>query len=238
LIIDLGIVPRTNEEADLNILLVEDDPRIASVVREALSEEGHHVDALSDGREVEEHLLALPYNLAVLDLMVPGKDGFDILRGVREARSSVPILVLSARDSMADVVRALDLGADDYVTKPFHLDMFLARVRSVSRRGPVSEPALLSASGLVLDPSCREVEKDGATISLTRHEFALLELLMRRANKVVSRRHLLEAGWGLAAEPTQNTLEFHIHSLRSKIDPAGGPSLIRTVRAVGYRFGA
>jgi two-component system, OmpR family, copper resistance phosphate regulon response regulator CusR len=221
----------------LNILLVEDDPRIASVVCEALSEEGHHVDALSDGREVEEHLLAMPYNLAVLDLMMPGRDGFDILKGVRNARSSVPILVLSARDSMADVVRALDLGADDYVTKPFHLDMLLARVRSVSRRGPVAEPAVLSVSGLVLDPSCREVEKEGTAISLTRHEFALLELLMRRANKVVSRGQLKEAGWGLAAEPTQNTLEFHIHSLRSKIDRVGEPSLIRTVRAMGYRFG-
>lgn len=221
----------------MNILLVEDDPRISSVVYEALSEEGHHVDALSDGRDVEEHLLAMPYNLAVLDLMVPGRDGFDILKGVRSARSSVPILVLSARDSMADVVRALDLGADDYVTKPFHLDMLLARVRSVSRRGPVSEPAMLSVSGLVLDPSRREVERDGTAISLTRHEFALLELLMRRANKVVSRRQLIEAGWGLAAEPTQNTLEFHIHSLRSKIDRRGEQSLIRTVRAMGYRFG-
>lgn len=222
----------------MNILLVEDDPRIASVVCVALGEEGHHVDALSDGHDVEEHLLAMPYNLAVLDLMVPGKDGFDILKGVRNAGSAVPILVLSARDSMADVVRALDLGADDYVTKPFHLDMLLARVRSVSRRGPVVEPAVLSASGLMLDPNRREATRDGKVISLTRHEFALLELLMRRAGKVVSRRQLVEAGWGLAAEPTHNTLEFHIHSLRSKIDRGGEPSVIRTVRAMGYRFGA
>ena len=222
----------------MNILLVEDDPRIASVVCEALSEEGHHVDALCDGHEVEEHLLAMPYNLAVLDLMLPGRDGFEIIKGVRGAHSSVPILVLSARDSMRDVVRALDLGADDYVTKPFHLDMLLARIRSVSRRGPIAEPARLSNSGLVLDPNRREVQKGGTLISLTRHEFALLELLMRRANKVVSRRQLLEAGWGLAAEPTQNTLEFHIHSLRSKIDQPGEQSLIRTVRAMGYRFGA
>jgi DNA-binding response OmpR family regulator len=225
------------ERIALNILLVEDDPRIADVVREALVEEGHHVDGLNDGREVQDHLLALPYDLAVLDLMLPGRDGFDILRGVRSARSSVPILVLSARDSMADVVRALDLGADDYVTKPFHLDMFLARVRSVSRRGPVQEPTVLSALGLTLDPSRRTVEKQGAEISLTRHEFALLELLMRRTNKVVPRRQLIEAGWGLAAEPAQNSLEFHVHSIRSKIDRRGEPSLIRTVRAVGYRFG-
>jgi DNA-binding response OmpR family regulator len=138
---------------------------------------------------------------------------------------------------MADVVRALDLGADDYVTKPFHLDMFLARVRSVSRRGPVQDPNILSVLGLTLDPSRRTVERQGIEIALTRHEFALLELLMRRANKVVSRRQLVEAGWGLAAEPTQNTLEFHIHSIRAKIDVKGEASLIRTVRAVGYKLG-
>ena len=221
----------------MNILLVEDDPRISLVVEQALTEEGHHVDAVADGRVAEEHLLTMPYNLAVLDLMVPERDGFEILRNVRNARSSVPILVLSARDSMADVVRALDLGADDYVTKPFHLDMLLARVRSVGRRGPVSEPAKIEAAGLTLDPAQRAVTRGADTILLTKREFALLELLMRRANTIVSRRQLSECGWGLVAEPTQNTLEFHIHSLRSKIDREGESSLILTVRALGYRFG-
>jgi DNA-binding response OmpR family regulator len=221
----------------LNILLVEDDPRISAVVSQALTEEGHHVDALSDGLLAQEQLLSMPYNLAVLDLMVPERDGFEILRYVRQARSSVPILVLSARDSMADVVRALDLGADDYVTKPFHLDMLLARVRSVGRRGPVTEQARIEAAGLTLDPSQRAVYRGAEEIKLTKREFALLELLMRRTNKVVSRRQLIEAGWGLSAEPTQNSLEFHIHSLRSKIDRAGDQGLILTVRALGYRFG-
>ena len=222
----------------MNILLVEDDPRIASVVEQALTEEGHHVDSLSDGRVAQEHLLTMPYNLAVLDLMVPERDGFEILRHVRKARSSVPILVLSARDSMADVVRALDLGADDYVTKPFHLDLLLARVRSVGRRGPVAEQATIEAAGLTLDPTQRAVTRGAEKIKLTKREFALLDLLMRRANTVVSRRQLVEAGWGLSAEPTQNSLEFHIHSLRSKIDRDGEPSLILTVRALGYRFGS
>ncbi len=221
----------------MNILLVEDDPRISAVVSQALTEEGHHVDALSDGLLAQEQLLSMPYNLAVLDLMVPERDGFEILRYVRQARSSVPILVLSARDSMADVVRALDLGADDYVTKPFHLDMLLARVRSVGRRGPVTEQARIEAAGLTLDPSQRAVYRGAEEIKLTKREFALLELLMRRTNKVVSRRQLIEAGWGLSAEPTQNSLEFHIHSLRSKIDRAGDQGLILTVRALGYRFG-
>lgn len=221
----------------MNILLVEDDLRIAAVVEQALIEEGHHVDAFANGRIAQEQLLALPYNLAVLDLMVPERDGFEILRAVRLARSSVPILVLSARDSMQDVVRALDLGADDYVTKPFHLDMFLARVRSVGRRGPVSETPVTKAAGLTLDPAQRAVLSGGNLIKLTKREFALLELLMRRNNTIVSRRQLIDAGWGFAAEPTHNSLEFHIHSLRAKIDRHGEPSLILTVRALGYRFG-
>jgi DNA-binding response OmpR family regulator len=222
----------------MNILLVEDDRRISKVVSQALTEEGHHVDTLVTGSHAEDHILTLPYNVAVLDLMLPECDGFQVLRKVREARSTMPILVLSARDGMADVVRALDLGADDYVTKPFHLDLLLARVRSVSRRGPVAEPAKLSFAGLVLDPSRRELTRANEIISLTRREFALLELLMRRANTVVRRRQLIEAGWGLVAEIAQNNLEFHIHSLRSKIDISGEPSLIRTVRAMGYRFGS
>lgn len=221
----------------MNVLLVEDDQRIAAVVSQALFEEGHHVETLSTGHDAEEHILTMPYNVAVLDLMLPGCDGFEILKKVRKARSTMPILVLSARDGMGDVVRALDLGADDYVTKPFHLDLLLARVRSVSRRGPVAEPAMVSVAGLVLDPGRRELTRAGANLALTRREFALLQLLMRRANTVVTRRQLIEAGWGLMAETAQNSLEFHIHSLRAKIDVAGEPSLIQTVRAMGYRFG-
>jgi two-component system copper resistance phosphate regulon response regulator CusR len=222
----------------MNILLVEDDPRIAAVVQQALMEEGHRVEALTSGRDAEAHILSMPYSMTVLDLMLPEKSGFDILHNVRKAKSSMPILVMSARDAMADVVRALDLGADDYVTKPFHLEMLLARVRSVSRRGSVVEPPQLEVEGMLLDRSRREVTRSGEIIPLTRREFALLELLMRRVSKVVTRDQLIEAGWGLAAEVTQNGLEFHIHSLRSKIDVAGQPSLIRTIRAMGYRFGS
>ena len=222
----------------MNILVVEDDRRISAVIGQALKEEGHHVDVLADGVEAEQHILTMAYGLTVLDLMLPVRSGFEILKSVRDARCTMPILVLSARDAMSDVVRALDLGADDYVTKPFYLEMLLARVRSVSRRGPVLEPVDLAAGGLVLSPSRRELMRKGETIPLTRREFVLLELLMRRANRVVTREQLIETGWGLAADVTQNTLEFHVHSLRSKIDVGGEQSLIRTVRAVGYRFGA
>lgn len=222
----------------MNILLVEDDRRISAVICQALKEEGHIVDVLADGADAEHHILTMAYRLTVLDLMLPVRSGFEILKSVRDARCTMPILVLSARDAMADVVHALDLGADDYVTKPFYLEMLLARVRSVSRRGPVLEPAELVACGLVLSPGTRALTREnGEPISLTRREFVLLELLMRRAKKAVTREQLVETGWGLAAQVTQNTLEFHIHSLRTKIDIAGEQSLIRTVRAVGYRFG-
>lgn len=222
----------------MNILVVEDDCRISAVIRQALREEGHHVDVLADGLEAEHHIMTMAYGLTVLDLMLPVRSGFEILKAVRGARCTVPILVLSARDAMSDVVHALDLGADDYVTKPFYLEMLLARVRSVSRRGPVLQPADLGAGGLVLSPSRRELTRDGELIPLTRREFVLMELLLRRAGKVVQREQFIETGWGLAAEVSQNTLEFHIHSLRSKIDLPGQQSLIRTVRAVGYRFDA
>jgi DNA-binding response OmpR family regulator len=222
----------------MNILLVEDDRRIASVVQQALTEEGHHVDSLASGRDAADHILTMPYSLTVLDLMLPERSGFDILRSVRKAKSAMPILVMSARDGMSDIVRALDLGADDYVTKPFHLEMLLARVRSVSRRGTVFEPSQLEVDGLLLDAGRREVSRGGERIPLTRREFALLELLMRRVSRVVTRDQLIEAAWGLAAEVTQNGLEFHIHSLRSKIDIPGEPSRIHTVRAMGYRFGS
>ena len=224
--------------SSMNILLVEDDRRIAAVVYQALTEEGHHVETLSNGREAESHIMTMPYNLAVLDLMLPVRSGFEILRSVIEARSTMPILVLSACDGMADVVRALDLGADDYVTKPFHLDMLLARVRSVSRRGPVERPADVTVAGLILNPSRRELSRDGTIVALTRREFTLLEVLMRRANTVVTRKQLIESGWGFSAEANENSLEFYIHSLRSKVDLPGEVSLIHTVRAVGYRFGA
>ena len=221
----------------MNVLLVEDDPRIAAVVQQALVEAGHHVEAPSHGGDAVEHMTSIPYDIAVLDLMLPQSGGFHILERVRRTGGSVPILVLSARDGAGDIVRALDLGADDYVTKPFSLDMLLARMRAVSRRGPVPSLPRLSIAGVTLDPAKRMVCSGERAVSLTRREFALLELLMRRAGSVVSRTQLTQAGWGLGAEPSKNSLEFYIHSLRSKLCAPGERSLIQTVRAMGYRFG-
>jgi DNA-binding response OmpR family regulator len=223
----------------VNVLSIEDDRRIAAVLTEALKEEGHHVTQVDNGLEGEEHILSGRYEVVLLDLMIPGLDGLEVLRRVRKARSRTPILVLSARDSMADVVRALDLGADDYLTKPFHLEMLLARVRSVSRRGTIAEAPLLEAGDLTLDRARREVRVSGQVLDLTKLEYTLLETLMRRAGRPVTREQLIEAGWGLGSDVSQNSLEFQIHSLRGKLDGPMHPSgrnRIRTVRGVGYQI--
>lgn len=227
------------EDISVNVLSIEDDRRIAKVLAQALEEEGHHVTHVDNGLLGEEHILSGRYDVVVLDLMIPGIDGVEVLRRVRKARSRIPILVLSARDAMSDVVRALDLGADDYLTKPFHLEILLARVRSVGRRGAIAETPLLEAGDLALDRGRREVSMSGSIVELTKLEFALLEALMRRAGRPVTREQLIEAGWGLGSDVSQNSLEFQIHSLRTKLDgPAhpGGRHQIRTIRGVGYQI--
>lgn len=223
----------------MNVLSIEDDRRIAKLLRQALEEEGHHVTHVDNGGDGEEHILSARYDLVVLDLMVPKVDGIEVLRRVRKARSRTPILVLSARNEMTEVIRALDLGADDYLTKPFHLDMLLARVRAVGRRGAIPEMPSLEIGDLALDRGRRELRKAGVAIELTRLEFSLLESLMRRAGRPVTREKLIEAGWGLGAEVSQNSLEFQIHSLRGKLDgpeSAGVRGQIRTLRGIGYQF--
>lgn len=218
----------------MNVLCIEDDCRIAAVIEEALTEDGHHVTHAGNGLDGEQYLLSASYDIALLDLMLPGMDGFEVLRRVRKARSQIPVLVLSARDAIPEIIRALDLGADDYLTKPFHLDMLLARVRSVSRRGAVAESPLLQVGRLCLDRARHEASWNATPLPLTRREFALLEILMRRAGRTVLREQLIAAGWGLSAAVLQNSLEFHIHGLRTKILAAGAQIRIRTVRGLGY----
>lgn len=223
----------------MNVLLVEDDTRISDILVQAMSEEGHHVSALSSGEEVEAYLSTNSFEIVVLDLMLPGISGLGILKRLREARYAVPVMILSARDTMADVVKGLDCGADDYLTKPFHLDNFLARMRAVARRGSIAQPHTLEYQGIRLDAARREASRDGRRIDLTAREYALLKCLMKRANQVVTREKLIDAGWGVIASGnvSGNNLEFYMHRLRGKIDIQGEPSLIRTVRAVGYLLG-
>ena len=166
--------------------------------------------------------------------MLPGLDGFSIARRLRSARNQTPILMLTARDATTDLVEGLNLGADDYLVKPFSFAVLLARLRAVSRRGAIAQPPVLQVADLSLDPSAHEVARSGRRIVLTRTEYGLLELLMRRAGRVVTRENLIESVWGFDSNVRSNTLDAFIRLLRDKLDSDGGTSLIQTVRGVGY----
>jgi DNA-binding response OmpR family regulator len=166
--------------------------------------------------------------------MLPGLDGFSVARRLRGARNQTPILMLTARDASEDVVAGLNLGADDYLVKPFSFDVLLARLRAVSRRGPISQPVVLQVADLALNAASRDVTRNGRRISLTRTEYSLLELLMKRAGRVVTRENLIEAIWGFDSDVRGNTLDAFIRLLRDKIDTEGDAKLIHTVRGVGY----
>jgi two-component system copper resistance phosphate regulon response regulator CusR len=218
----------------MNVLIIEDDKRIGAVIQQGLNEDGHQVHQAHDGAEGLSLIQSNHFDVAVLDIMLPRMDGFSVLKHARSGGSTTPILLLTARDGKTDIVHGLDLGADDYLTKPFQLEVLLARVRAVGRRGPVSQPSTLRVGQCVLERSRRLLVRDGQEISLTKKEFMLLELLMRRVNTVVTRDQLLEAGWGFDADVREGSLEFYIHSLRIKLSPGDPTAMIRTVRGIGY----
>ena len=218
----------------MRILVVEDERKVASFIRQGLAEEGHTVEVAADGETALDLVQAgPPYDLIVLDLMLPKVDGFAILKAVRDQRVTTPVLVLTARDSVADKVRGLDLGADDYLTKPFSFDEFLARVRALLRRGAAAVP-VLSVADLTLDPSTREVRRAGRRITLTVREHALLEYFMRNAGRVLTRPMLAEHVWGLDFDPESNIVDVYVGYLRRKIDGAADARLLHTVRGAGY----
>jgi DNA-binding response OmpR family regulator len=218
----------------MQVLVVEDEKRLAALLRQGLAEEGHSVVVAHDGREGLETALAGGFDAIILDVMLPAMDGLAVARHLRQARNQTPILMLTARDSTADVIDGLDLGADDYLTKPFRFDVLLARLRAVSRRGPVPRPVRLQVSDLVLNTASRQVLRGNQPVRLTRTEYSLLEFLMRRAGRVVSRDAILDGVWGLDKDVGANTLEAFIRLLRTKIDQGRAPKLIHTVRGVGY----
>ncbi|HEU5197009.1 MAG TPA: response regulator transcription factor, partial [Methylomirabilota bacterium] len=202
----------------MRILVVEDERKVASFIRQGLAEEGHTVEVAADGATALDLIEAgPPYDLIVLDLMLPRVDGFEILKRARGQRVSTPVLVLTARDSVADKVRGLDLGADDYLTKPFSFDEFLARVRALLRRGAAAAP-VLSVADLTLDPSTREVRRGRRRITLTVREHALLEYFMRNAGRVLTRPMLAEHVWGLDFDSESNIVDVYVGYLRRKID--------------------
>jgi DNA-binding response OmpR family regulator len=222
----------------MKLLIVEDEARMVDLLRKGLSEEGHTVTCASDGAEGLALAKSYEFDVILLDVMMPKLSGYDLAKRLREAKIRTPILMLTARDSVPDIVRGLDLGADDYMTKPFSFDELIARLRAVKRRALVAEDTHLQVADLVLDPASREVTRGEERISLTRTEYNLLERLMYRSGKVVLRRALIEAVWGFDREIEENTLDAFMHLLRNKIDPAGKPKLIQTVRGIGYMIRA
>jgi DNA-binding response OmpR family regulator len=216
------------------ILIVEDDRKLARLLKKGLDEQSHSVTVAFDGAEGLEAAQYGEFDVLVLDVMLPGLDGFSIVRRLRAAGSTTPILLLTARDAPEDVVVGLDAGADDYLTKPFSFKILLARLRALSRRKSVEPRTQLQASHLLLDPASREVKCAGSLISLTRIEFMILEMLMRNAGRVITRARLTEAVWGYDREIESNILDVYIRQLRSKIDLPDSPKLIHTIRGVGY----
>ena len=217
----------------VRILVVEDERKVANFIRQGLAEEGHTVEVAADGAAALDLLEGPPYDLVVLDLMLPKVDGFEILKLARARRLTTPVLILTARDSVADKVRGLDLGADDYLTKPFSFDEFLARVRALLRRGAAAGPVLRVAD-LTLDPSTREVRRGVRRITLTVREHALLEYFMRNAGRVLTRPMLAEHVWGLDFDAESNIVDVYVGYLRRKIDGIGEARLLHTVRGAGY----
>lgn len=218
----------------MQVLVVEDERRMAELLRQGLEEEGHSVVLASDGKEGLAIAESHAFDAIVLDVMLPGMDGFSIARKLRASLNQTPILMLTARDATEDMVAGLNLGADDYLVKPFSFDVLLARLRAVSRRGPIPQPVQMQVQDLTLNPASREVARGRRRVSLTRTEYSLLELLMRRAGRVVTRESLIEAVWGFDSDVRSNTLDAFIRLVRDKVDVAGEQKLIHTVRGVGY----
>ncbi|MGH2781454.1 MAG: response regulator transcription factor [Thermoleophilaceae bacterium] len=220
----------------MRVLVVEDDPRMAAAIRRGLRFEGLVVDLAAGGEEALGKARATEYEAVVLDVMMPGLDGFETCRRMRADGIWAPVLMLTARDAVEDRVRGLDGGADDYLTKPFSLAELTARLRALARRGPVERPAVLEVGDLRLDPAAREVRRGEAEIELSAREFALLEALMRRPGQVLTQPQLLDAAWDLGYEQRSNVVEVYVRYLREKIDRPFGVRSIETVRGVGYRL--
>lgn len=218
----------------MRVLIVEDDLRIANLLRESLEEEGHQVMIAAEGRTGLSLGQTSPFDVIILDLMLPCLDGYEVARALRREGIRTPILMLTARDAAQDIIKGLDLGADDYLTKPFSLEVLLARVRAVSRRGPILTPAILRIGDLEVNPALHEASRRGRLIPLTPREFTLLELLVRSSPRVVTRQGILEQVWGYNNEVSPNNVEAFMSALRTKIDVPGSLKLIQTIRGVGY----
>jgi len=220
----------------MRVLVVEDSRRLAGIIRRGLLEEGYTVDNAYDGEEAQYMAETTPFDLIVLDIMLPKKDGLAVCRDLRAKGVSAPILMLTAKDSVEDKVTGLDSGADDYLVKPFAFSELLARLRALLRREVLPRVQKFQVGNLTLDPQSREVWRDGVRLELTAKEYAILEYFMRRPNAVVTRTMLGESVWDYEFDGLSNIIDVYIRRLRQKVDRDGQPSLIQTVRGAGYRL--
>ena len=218
----------------MRILLVEDEPSAAAMLAKGLREEAYAVDMAADGETALAQAFVNDYDLIILDVVLPGKDGFKVCRELRSSESSVPVLMLTARDAVEDRVEGLDSGADDYLPKPFDFEELLARVRALLRRKPALYPEVITVGNLSVDTRARRVTRAGQTIDLTAKEYALLEYLARRAGEVVSRADISEHVWDESYDPFSKVIEVFIQRLRRKVDEGHALKLIHTRRGEGY----
>jgi two-component system OmpR family response regulator len=220
----------------VRVLVVEDDPKMAALIRRGLSEDGVLVDAAPDGEDALWMAGSTDFDAIVLDVMLPGIDGFETCRRLRADGVWTPILLLTARDAVEDRIAGLDGGADDYLVKPFAFGELLARLRALVRRGAEARPAVLAVGDLRLDPAARRVWRGETEVELSPREFALLEALMRRPGEAVSRLQLLDHAWDYAYENRSNVVDVYVRYLREKVDRPFGTAAIETVRGHGYRL--
>jgi len=221
----------------MRILVVEDEPKVSSFVQRGLVAERYAVDVVADGREGLEMAQAFPYDLIILDLMLPRLDGGEVLQRIRRSNACVPVLMLTARDTVDDKVRMFEGGADDYLTKPFAFAELLVRTKALLRRGPVNRSSTMTVGNLELDRLTQQVKRAGKRIELTAKEYSLLEYLMQNEGRVLSRNMIIEHVWDQSFEGLTNIVDVYVRQLRLKIDEGHERKLIHTVRSVGYSLG-
>lgn len=221
----------------MRVLIVEDEPRMAALIRQGLVEEGYAVDVVANGRDALLWVQSATYDIILLDLMLPGLNGFEVCRQLRALGHHMPILMLTARDTLPDKVQGLDSGADDYLVKPFAIEELTARLRALARRDSPDKRATLSIADLTLDPATKLARRGVTLIELTAKEYALLETLMRHPQQILSRNQIIEHVWNMEFDSGSKLIEVYISNLRKKIDEGHPVKLIHTVRGLGYRLG-
>ncbi|MEO8391377.1 MAG: response regulator transcription factor [Chloroflexota bacterium] len=222
----------------MRILVVEDEKRMAALIRQGLEEDGYAVDVVGSGAEVFDWVENAPYDIVLLDIMLPGVDGLTVCRRLRAKGYTMPVLILTARDTLSDKVAGLDSGADDYLVKPFAIQELTARLRALARREAPSKTAEWVVGDLALDPATKRARRGDRLIELTAKEYSLLETLMRHPNQVLTRAQIIEHVWDIDFDAESKLIEVYIHALRQKIDEGCDEKLIQTVRGLGYRISA